>query len=549
MYHKNIGHFQGLRHYICGGNGVLFTVVTLAGLFVIAFTVSVLSGHMTKASPQMGNISTGQDTTCVAVDGWAKCWGANQYGQLGNGSTAASYSPVEVTRSGSMSKKNVDKVAVGISHTCAIADARAYCWGSNSRGQLGNGSTTSSSVPIAVAANGSSALANKEVIDIASGANFSCALSSDGIVACWGEGTNGRLGLGNTNDSSTPKAVSLGGKRAVALARPSGAAMCALVAESSVGVTSMAGNPYCWGQGMDNSSVTTTTPTSTRGTSGGSRGGVITAPEPCEQTPLRGGGLSTFCVTKIVRDGTQTCREGYTIPVSSTVYLDALSPKLYSGSSQQRFFMVDTHFYATAIGMDQKVYYWGGNGNKVTSWSTVTCQYDSGGKSGVSPTTGNLCKGGSGEPGCGSRAQLIPVTTNHSIKEPIGQKSPTGPLYAGMSVISTSGSGFDGLFCVSLAVSSIKCDANGTRMAEGQTGSGYTQTCTSSGCQPDPVGLQPVFANGWLSGRLAIQLATGTSGHTCALAANTVACWGVNTSGQLGTGNTQNKNVPTLVSL
>lgn len=555
MHYKNKGHFQILRQYVYSRDRRLLTVLALVSLLALTMLLSLLSVYTSKAATQVTNVSTGSDSTCAAVGGWVKCWGANQYGQLGNGSTStSSYSPMEVARSGAMAKKSVDKVAAGRSHACAVADARAYCWGDNSRGQLGNGSVTSSSIPVAVVNSSGSALASKEVIDIAAGANFSCALTSDGVVACWGEGTNGRLGLGNTNDSTTPKVVSFGGKRAVALARPSSAAMCALATDSTANTASSAGYPYCWGRGMDNSKAlaatsstaktTNTSSTSTRGTNSG----VITAPTTCQYSTVtlgRGTGATTFCVTKTI-DG---CREGYTMPVTTTTYFDALSPKLYSGASQQ-FFTVDTNYYATAVGSDKNVYYWGGNGQNVTSWSTTKCVYGSQGASGVSGS-GGLCGGGGGsaQTGCNTKQSWQPVTTDQSTTSLVGQPRVAGPLYSGMSVIAISGSGFDGLFCASVGTSSIKCDANGTRMSEGQTGSGYTTTCTSSGCQSDPIGLQQVVMNGWLSGRLATQLATGTSGHTCALAANSVACWGMNTSGQLGIGNTENKYVPTPVSL
>jgi alpha-tubulin suppressor-like RCC1 family protein len=74
------------------------------------------------------------------------CWGNNQYGQLGDGSTTPSTTPREVLAGYSMVE-----VSAGLGHTCGIsADGSAYCWGRNDSGQLGDGSFSDSVVPVQV---------------------------------------------------------------------------------------------------------------------------------------------------------------------------------------------------------------------------------------------------------------------------------------------------------------------------------------------------------------------------------------------------------------
>ena len=82
-------------------------------------------------------------------------------------------------------------------------------WGANGNGQLGNGSTTDSSVPVAVNVAVGSALSGETVMAIAAGSGHSVALCADGTVAGWGANANGQLGNGSTADSSVPVAVNV----------------------------------------------------------------------------------------------------------------------------------------------------------------------------------------------------------------------------------------------------------------------------------------------------------------------------------------------------
>jgi alpha-tubulin suppressor-like RCC1 family protein len=141
-------------------------------------------------------ITLGNGYTCaVTTDGKAYCWGANRAGQLGNGSREDSLAPVQVARLGA-----VLGVATGGAHTCAVArELTAHCWGANHAGQLGNGSRTDSAVPVPVAEN-----LTFRTIRTGLRAALTCGVTTDGGVACWGTNDAGRFGNGTTQSSMTP---------------------------------------------------------------------------------------------------------------------------------------------------------------------------------------------------------------------------------------------------------------------------------------------------------------------------------------------------------
>jgi alpha-tubulin suppressor-like RCC1 family protein len=175
-------------------------------------------------------ITVGYESACALLsDGTAKCWGSNDHGQLGDGTTTDSYVPVTVSNlTGAVAIRIIG--AYDDPHACALlSDGTAKCWGNNWTGQLGDGTTTNSFVPVAV-----SGLSG--AVAIALGYYHSCALLSDGTAKCWGSNTNGQLGDGTTTQSSTPVVVS-GVSNVVAIAAGN-QYTCVMFAD---------GTAKCWG--------------------------------------------------------------------------------------------------------------------------------------------------------------------------------------------------------------------------------------------------------------------------------------------------------------
>ena len=176
----------------------------------------------------------------IVLNGRAYCWGSGNSGKLGNGSTASSRVPVAVNTSGVLAGKTIKQISAGENHTCAIAsDNRAYCWGSNKNGQLGNGSTANSNVPVAV--NTSGVLVGKTIKQMSVEFSTSCVVASDNRAYCWGSNKNGQLGNGSTADSRVPVAVNTSGVlvgKTIKEVTTGGFHTCALDTSSKM---------YCWG--------------------------------------------------------------------------------------------------------------------------------------------------------------------------------------------------------------------------------------------------------------------------------------------------------------
>lgn len=189
------------------------------------------------------DISIGLAYVCAVADGKAYCWGDNQYGQLGDSTTTNRDAPVAVNDSGVLAGKTVTNIAAGHGHACAVADGLAYCWGGGGNGRLGRGSTSSSSVPVAVSTSG--ALNGKTVVQVGLGSGHSCALTADGIVACWGAGVNGQMGNGTTTTNNTsPVAITVN-------AYLSGKTITWLGVGNGVSCVIASSLPFCWGYGTN----------------------------------------------------------------------------------------------------------------------------------------------------------------------------------------------------------------------------------------------------------------------------------------------------------
>ena len=149
-------------------------------------------------------------STCVIGANWAYCWGQGSYGELGNGGTANSLVPVAVSQGAIPVGARLGNISVGGNHTCAIGDGDigVHCWGYNNTGQLGDGSNTQSLTPVFVLTGASSVI--KQVC-ISSGSNHTCSVNYNGQAYCWGQGTYGKLGNDSTTNTPTMSYVLLKG--------------------------------------------------------------------------------------------------------------------------------------------------------------------------------------------------------------------------------------------------------------------------------------------------------------------------------------------------
>ncbi|MBC7227797.1 MAG: chromosome condensation regulator RCC1 [Thermoflexales bacterium] len=143
-------------------------------------------------------VAAGWGHTCaLSTDGGVRCWGQNQSGELGDDTTLQRNTPVEVV---SLRRDGV-AITAGWGHTCALTQGgRVMCWGANEFGQLGDGTFTGSAVPV-----GGVGLSGVVAID--AGDAHTCALTTDGGVRCWGSNTLGQLGDGTTTDRNMPVEV------------------------------------------------------------------------------------------------------------------------------------------------------------------------------------------------------------------------------------------------------------------------------------------------------------------------------------------------------
>jgi len=191
------------------------------------FTDSGVDGGV----PAGASVAGGWQHTCALAGGTLRCWGRNHHGQLGDGTTADSRSPVDVA-----TLRLVADVAALDTHSCALLEiGEVHCWGANASGQLGDGSTEERHEPVATDGLGSA-------VRVGVGSSFSCALLATGAVSCWGTNSVGQLGTSFVSGSSSSP-VSVHGIDAAVGLTVSSAHGC--VVEEPDGTVS------CWGWNVE----------------------------------------------------------------------------------------------------------------------------------------------------------------------------------------------------------------------------------------------------------------------------------------------------------
>jgi alpha-tubulin suppressor-like RCC1 family protein len=201
-------------------------------------------------------ISVGNASACALLSGGTvQCWGDNEFGELGNGSSTGPDSCIIILNVGEgcattpvavTGLAGATAISVGYESACALlSGGTVECWGDNGEGELGNGTTTSSTTPVAV-----TGLADATAISV--GVESACAVLSGGTVKCWGWNGDGQLGNDTMTNSTTPVAVSgLTGATAISVG---GDSACAILSGGTV---------QCWGDnglgGLGNGATTSST--------------------------------------------------------------------------------------------------------------------------------------------------------------------------------------------------------------------------------------------------------------------------------------------------
>jgi alpha-tubulin suppressor-like RCC1 family protein len=178
------------------------------------------------------DVAAGNSHSCAilgaslaSTTGRVVCWGGNIYRQIGDGTTTRRLRPTESTGLGA----NVSALSAGADHSCAIQSGGLKCWGAGGYGQIGHGSWFDASTPTAVSG------LTSGVAQVSAGERHTCAVTTGGALRCWGNNAWGRLGMGDTSSSNTPRTVYGAGVVEVAAG---GGHTCAILSDGSV---------TCWG--------------------------------------------------------------------------------------------------------------------------------------------------------------------------------------------------------------------------------------------------------------------------------------------------------------
>jgi alpha-tubulin suppressor-like RCC1 family protein len=202
--------------------------------------------RLLPAGATWSSVSVGGNFACgITSDGTGYCWGGGANGQRGDGSLALTYSPVPLSLTGLPAGTKWSSLSAGTTHACGITtDGVAYCWGSDSAGQLGNGAATGDqSRPRPVNLVGLPA--DIRWASLGGGGTHTCGLTTAGKLYCWGSDTRGELGNGSLPAAVSPSPVEIA-------ALPAGIVFTSLtVGDSTACAVSSEGAAYCWGRNND----------------------------------------------------------------------------------------------------------------------------------------------------------------------------------------------------------------------------------------------------------------------------------------------------------
>jgi alpha-tubulin suppressor-like RCC1 family protein len=452
-------------------------------------------------------IKAGNTHTCaLTTTGGVKCWGANSSGQLGDGTTTQRLTSVDVTGLTS----GVSAIATGGAHSCALTVAGgAKCWGANSSGQLGDGTTTQRTAAVDVTG------LTSGIAAIATGGSQSCALTTSGGAKCWGGNTSGQIGDGTSTDRTTAVDVT-GLITGVSAITTGNNHSCAL---TTSGIVS------CWGSnsnGQIGDGITISQRTITVDVSGLTSGvSAISTGQYHSCSLTTAGGLKCWGANSSGQLGDGTTTQPLTA-------VDVFG--LTSGVSA----IATGGTHSCALTTSGGVKCWGTNSNGQVGDGTTTQRNAAVDLSGLTSGVSAIATG---------QSHSCALTTTGGVKcwglntsGQIGDGTTTqrttavdvSGLTSGVSTIAIGGTHS----CALTTSGGVKCWGNNSI---GQLGDGTTTQRTS-----------PVDVTGLTSGFSAI--ATGNF-HSCALTTTGgMKCWGNNGNGQIGDGTTTQRNTAVDVS-
>lgn len=490
-----------------------------------------------------GPIISAQTFTTCAVRGTGEtyCWGLNDIGQLGDGTTTDRTVPTRVattlpfvsvvvggsfvcgltgwgaaycwgayTLGSSINQSSTPvpvsgnlpfvQISAGVSHACGVTSAGAlYCWGDNWHGKLGDGTTTSRELPVAVGAG----LTWSRVV---AGGYHTCAVTTSGRMYCWGYNWAGQLGDGTTTDRLTPTAVQ-GGLGFSSVAAAGYNHTCAVTTS---------GAAYCWGYGGllgNNAWQNSSTPVA-----------VSTAQV---FTSLAIGGSHTCGVTQA---GSGWCwGYGYNGQLGNGQFSWANVPVAVNAPALRSIGAGDVH--SCAIATTGTAYCWGeraygnlGDGQSGVRASPTAVSGASSGYTAIAVGDAFSCGLSGSSPRCWGRNEVGQLGDNTSVDRTVPTAVATSYAFSQIATGDYHACGLD-------ASGNAYCwGANW----DGELGDGTTNSSLV------PVGV---------TGGLRFSVVSPGGSHTCGVTtAGELRCWGYNYYGQLGDGSTTARNVPTPVS-
>ncbi len=483
------------------------------------------------ANSTAGSLALGANFSCALLSGGiqagqVQCWGNNGYGQLGNASTKSSTTPVTVEIAANSALSGVTAIAARSYEACAVAGGAVMCWGENNFGQLGNGTTTNSSIAVTVASGPSPGTPLSGAVGVSVGGNHACALMSSGSVECWGLDQFSQLGddPGTGAPLYQEYAVEAAGVVGATGLVAGGSHTCAIVSQGQIS---------CWG--LNGSGQLGTGSVSTDGE------------DPVEGTPVSV--INITGASQLSAGGSYTCAvAGSQIQcwgvdgadqLGNNVIPYRLSPYPVPGIQSATLLSAGTSGAACANNTGGALSCWGGDGsgelgiNSYLSTATPSAVTLAAAPTAVALGNAHTCAIVSGKVDCWGNNYQGQLAQPTSV---FNQLTPISTGVSGAQLIA-AGNNFT---CAGLSNHSVECWGAGN---VGQLGNGAT---------PAQSNIPVTVSFGTTKPTAILALGAG-SAHACAIINTTssqgiVECWGQNNDGQLGNGKTTNSDVAVPVS-